>query len=217
MRVRYRRIVAVVKSQAILPSQLAAPSASVSANLSAVPEADAGKPPRTGIVVVHGIGSQQPAETLLQWTAPLIEVLTAWRALDREDDRRSFPPPEKGRPDDPVKAAAIDFHSPFPTISLHIPETELDGRRHPAREWLITEAWWASNVAPPGLATMINWLGPGGGAARVVDGILGNKGEGSVLLFARAILVPIVSVIAGLVLSLCALLVSARSYIGGRS
>ena len=192
--VRYRRCVAVVKSQATYPSELAA----------AAPEPvdAAAKGGRTGIVVVHGIGSQLPAETLLQWTAPLIEVLTAWRASVDADERRSFPGLADDRPFDPVKAATIDFSSPYPTISLHIPETVIDGRRHPQREWLITEAWWASNVAPPGLSTMINWLGPGGSAARVVDGILGNPTSGGPVVAARAILVPIVSVTAGLALTL---------------
>jgi hypothetical protein len=189
--------VAVVKSQATFPSELAAPAPAAIE--------PAGGRGRTGIVLVHGIGSQQPAETLLQWTAPIIEVLTAWRRWGN-DSRRRFPASERDRPRDPVRTAAIDFHSPFPTISLHVPKTELDGVVHPEREWLFTEAWWASNVAPPGLATMINWLGPGGGAGRIVDGMLGNEGGGSLFVAARAILVPIVSIVAGLVLSLYGLL-----------
>ena len=185
---------AVVKSQATFPSELAAPSPGPV-------EPDATRR-RTGIVVVHGIGSQLPAETLLSWTAPLIEVLTAWRRSGAADNRRRTPRAERDRPNDPVRTAAIDFSSPYPTISVHIPATEVDGTRHPEREWLITEAWWASNVSPPSLSTMINWLGPGGGAARVVDGILGNEGAGSLFVASRAILVPIVSIVAGLVLSL---------------
>ena len=38
-----------------------------------------------------------------------------------------------------------------------------DGVLHPEREWLLTEAWWASKVEPPGLQTITNWLGPSGG------------------------------------------------------
>ena len=191
----------VVKSQATFPSELAAatpPAATQPLEATAARSQAFG---RTGIVVVHGIGSQAPAETLLQWTAPLIEVLTAWSGGTDGDERRECPG-LADRPRDPVKAAAIDFTSPYPTISLHVPETVLDGRSHPPREWLITEAWWASNVAPPSLPTMINWLGPGGGAARVVDGMLGNPTTGAMVYAARAILVPIVSVVAGLVLSL---------------
>ena len=33
--------------------------------------------PTTGVIFVHGIGSQKPGETLLQWSTPLIEVLIA--------------------------------------------------------------------------------------------------------------------------------------------
>jgi hypothetical protein len=102
-------------------------------------------------------------------------------------------------------------------VSLHIPETTVDGAVHPRREWLITEAWWASNVAPPSLPTMINWLGPGGGAARVVDGILGNPTTGSLIFAARTILVPIVSIVAGLVLSLYGLFRSVAALIPVKS
>lgn len=195
---------AVVKSQATYPSELASRSDEPSAGAPRTPS----RPEttgRTGIVVVHGIGSQKPAETLLQWTAPLIEVLTAWRKWHVAGD---IPPPpaELDRPGDPVTAAAIDFTSPFPTIALHIPEATIGERHHPAREWLITEAWWASNVAPPGLSTMITWLGPGGGVGRIVDGILGNEGDRPAAGILRAFLVPLVSVLAGLLLTVYGLL-----------
>jgi hypothetical protein len=149
---------------------------------------------RTGVVFVHGIGSQKPAETLLQWSAPMIEVLTAWR-------RRVRGPGDSG-PDDPVLRAAIDFSSPFPTIELGIPRTIApDGTVHPAREWLLTEAWWASKVTPPSLTTIANWLGPRGGAGQVVDGILGNRSEGRLLTLARGALVPFVSVLSAVILT----------------
>lgn len=150
---------------------------------------------RTGVVFVHGIGSQKPAETLLQWSAPLIEVLTAWQ--------RRQPPMSAGTsPRDPVLRAAIDFSSSFPTIALGIPASSTpDGKVHPAREWLLTEAWWASRVTPPSLTTVANWLGPRGAAGQVVDGILGNRSEGWLLTVARGALVPFVSVLSGIILT----------------
>ena len=157
-------------------------------------------PGRTGVVFVHGIGSQKPAETLLEWSAPLIEVLTAWH-------RRQPPIPGDSRPRDPVLRAAIDFSSAMPTIALDIPESiGPDGTIHPAREWLLTEAWWASRVSPPSLATITNWLGPRGAAGQVVDGILGNRSEGPLLTIARGALVPFVSVLSGVILTAYGLL-----------
>ena len=35
--------------------------------------------PRTGIVFVHGIGTQVARETLFDWAWPIIDVLGAWR------------------------------------------------------------------------------------------------------------------------------------------
>ena len=33
-----------------------------------------------GIVFVHGIGTQTPGETFLDWSAPIVELLSDWRA-----------------------------------------------------------------------------------------------------------------------------------------
>ena len=39
---------------------------------------------RTGIVWVHGIGTQQPGESLFDWTHPVLDVMAEWRR-DRDD------------------------------------------------------------------------------------------------------------------------------------
>ena len=195
---------ATTKSQGIYESELSRarprpgpPGAPASGAL------DAGEPARavgrTGVVFVHGIGSQKPAETLLQWSAPIIEVLTAWHG------KLPTEPPDPG-PRDPVLRATIDFSSTLPTISLRVPAATTDGVAHPEREWLMTEAWWASKVEPPGLNTITNWLGLRGGAAQVVDGILGNRTEGVLLTVSRAAVVPFVSVLSGIILTLYGLL-----------
>ncbi|MDO8485070.1 MAG: hypothetical protein Q7S35_09015 [Candidatus Limnocylindrales bacterium] len=198
------------KSQGVFQSELArrelvvggpaAPAAAVEAGRTleaTTPRSGAG---RTGVVFVHGIGSQKPAETLLQWSAPLIEVLTTWH-------RHQPPIPGDARPRDPVLRAAIDFSSALPTIALDIPAASgPDGTILPAREWLLTEAWWASRVSPPSLTTIANWLGPRGAAGQVVDGILGNRSEGRLLTIARGALVPFVSVLSGVILTAYGLL-----------
>jgi hypothetical protein len=188
------------KSQGIHPSELSRPRRATDAAPAAGGAAPGSSIARTGVVFVHGIGSQQPAETLLQWSAPIIEVLTAWH--------RQFPHgPDDPDPRDPVRRATIDFSSTLPTISLRVPSaTTPDGVVHPESEWLLTEAWWASKVEPPGLNTITNWLGPSGGAAQVVDGILGNRTEGWLLTVSRAAVVPFVSVLSGIILTLYGLL-----------
>ncbi len=193
---------ATTKTQGINPSELSGTRARPDAPAApAAPGEETPRPSaRTGVVFVHGIGSQKPAETLLQWSAPIIEVLTAWH--------RQFPsdPADLG-PRDPVLRATIDFSSTLPTISLRVPAaTTDDGVLHPEREWLLTEAWWASKVEPPGLNTITNWLGPSGGAAQVIDGILGNRSEGWLLTVSKAAVVPFVSVLSGVILTAYGLL-----------
>ena len=62
-----------------------------------------------GVVFVHGIGSQRPGETLLDWSRPLIRVLTEWRIAH-------------GLSPDPVVSGDIDFSGATrPTIELDIP------------------------------------------------------------------------------------------------
>ena len=162
---------------------------------------------RVGIVFVHGIGSQKAGETLLQWSAPIIEVLTDWWEWPTPNEAgRTFPMATPDDPDDPVLEAAIDLESTLPTITLRIPATSFADRTFPAREWVMTEAWWASKVSPPGLSTMTSWLGPGGAAGRIVEAILKNSAaDNKVIGVARAFLVPFVTVLAALILSLYAL------------
>jgi hypothetical protein len=104
-----------------------------------------GQPEHIGVVFVHGIGSQKPGETLLDWSQPLIQLLTDWRT-------------RHGHPPDPVVASRIDFSGgDLPVIDLDVPALD-PVADHPAQTWHVTEAWWASNVRPPTLLTMASWL-----------------------------------------------------------
>jgi hypothetical protein len=160
------------------------------------------KDQRVGVVFVHGIGSQKPGETLLQWSEPLVKILTEWRRWPNPNPAgRSLPGITDGDPDDPVVEAAFDLESPLPTITLRVPETSFPDRAYPEAEWVLTEAWWASRVSPPGLSTMTSWLGPGGAAGRVVSAILANRSADSLLARAgQVFLVPFVTVLAGIIL-----------------
>src|SRR3954447_23685468 len=171
-------------------------TAAPSVGAAATPEAGAAIR-TTGVIFVHGIGSQTSGQTLLEWSAPLIEIITAWKAGAAPDAAIR----------DPVRVAAMDFIGGQPRIELDIPAATIDGRAFAAKRWILTEAWWAAKVAPPSLSTMTSWLGPQDGASQIVNAILGNRPDGATLLnVARAIVVPFVSVLAAIILSGYALL-----------
>jgi hypothetical protein len=153
--------------------------------------------PTTGVIFVHGIGSQKAGETLLQWSAPLIEVLTAWKAWAAPSSAIR----------DPIRTSRIDFDGNNPRIVLDIPGVTVGGERFDPHRWVLTEAWWAAKVAPPSLSTMTNWLGPRGGIGRIVDAILGNTSrEAGLANTFRPFVTPFVAVLAGLVLTIYALI-----------
>src|SRR5688500_11087194 len=70
---------------------------------------------RTGIVYVHGIGTQAPAETFLDWSGPIVELLTDWRGAQAADQTAA-------RIDDPVWRAEFAFNAASPPyLELAIP------------------------------------------------------------------------------------------------
>src|SRR5688572_33457349 len=61
---------------------------------------------RTGVVFVHGIGTQAPGETFLDWSGQIVELLTDWRAAAAGT---ASPAPDADRIDDPVWRAEFAF------------------------------------------------------------------------------------------------------------
>jgi hypothetical protein len=156
---------------------------------------------KVGIVFVHGIGSQKQGETLLQWSAPIIEVITAWRRRARAEKLL----PDDSGPLDPVEIAELDYESPLPVVTVRIPKVRIGDVDHPEKRWLMTEAWWASKVEPPALATLTSWLGPRGGTEQIVAGILGNpSGNPGWLGVSKKMVLPFVTVFSALILTLFA-------------
>lgn len=152
-------------------------------------------PETTGVIFVHGIGSQAPGETLLEWSGPIIKAITAWRSWAA--------PAGRDEPHDPVVGSVMDFTSELPTITLSIPAAQSAAGTWPETRWILTESWWAAKVAPPSLTTMTSWLGPQRGAEQIVAAILGNPSGSSPGLRAfQAAVVPFVSVLSGLILTL---------------
>ncbi len=117
--------------------------------------------PHVGIVFVHGIGAQEPGETLLDWGGAMIGLLLDKRIAQKTDG-------------DPVISCDLD---PSPGKSRYI-EVELpkasanDGTTLPRKHWILTEAWWAQRVRPPPFGQMADWLGPHGAISRIVLAIL---------------------------------------------
>ncbi len=108
---------------------------------------------RTGVLFVHGIGTQPPNETFLDWSAPIVELLTDWRAA-----RDGTAPPAPGAPDridDPVRRAEFSAEATSP------PYLEIVVPAHagvPETTWVVTEAWWASDLRAPSLGRVVDYL-----------------------------------------------------------
>ena len=115
-----------------------------------------------GVVFVHGIGSQVAGETIFDWSAPLVRTLWAWAEATAD--------PEHGRPfTDPVEWADVDLTGQStPVLQVVIPE--MDG--HQRQRWVMTEAWWAADVRPPSLSTMLDWLVGKGEVKHIGAGII---------------------------------------------
>ncbi len=112
---------------------------------------------RTGVVFVHGIGNQGPAETFLDWSAPIVDLLTEWRiALDAD-----LPASEVADViSDPVRRAEFSFNAASaPYLEITVPAVvPTTGPVWPETTWVITEAWWAADIRPPDVGRVIDYL-----------------------------------------------------------
>jgi hypothetical protein len=114
---------------------------------------------RTGVVFVHGIGNQGPGETFLDWSGPIVELLTDWRAKPPDDAATDDASSSSGSPadriDDPVWRAEFAFNAASPPyLEIAVPARE----GFPSTTWVMTEAWWASDLRAPSLGRTIDYL-----------------------------------------------------------
>lgn len=149
-------------------SPVEAPPSAAPAPVEAGPTLDDG-PRRVGVVFVHGIGTQKPSETFLDWSAPIVEILADWRRAT-------------GDPGDPVVRCEFSFSGASqPYLELGIPA---HGDRVATR-WVLTEAWWAADLRAPSLGAVVDYLSRRLG--RVIAGIAqGYRGRESVWRARRA-------------------------------
>lgn len=138
-------------------------------------------PNRIGVVVIHGIGTQKPGETLLLWAHSLLRVVNAWAATT----------PGVAHDNDHALTADIDLTGATrPWVAIDVPAAP----GHEPQTWLMTEAWWAARVTPPTLSEMYRWLVPSGELGSLVRGIFhGVSGQDRLLrAIDRVFLVPFV-------------------------
>lgn len=143
-------------------SRSEAPAAAAQADL---PEFDSAT---TGVVFVHGIGAQARAEILLGWSRPIVQAVADWAS-----SRPAEPDGTRAWSSDRVVRSQIDFDGTgMPLVTIRVPRTTEGSERFPAQTWVMTEARWAQDVEPPTLETMIDWCGPRGVIATVVQRIV---------------------------------------------
>ncbi len=110
-----------------------------------------GPPPdgqrRTGVVWVHGIGTQKPRDSLFDWTGPIIDVFSEWR---RQYDRQH---PEATIGENPVGSASVSDPANA-WIEVDIPAYS----DRPRAQWLFTEAYWAADIRPPAFGAAAAYL-----------------------------------------------------------
>jgi hypothetical protein len=131
-----------------IPTELTPPPSPRTAPLTV---AAPGDPPagqtRTGVVFVHGIGTQVARETLFDWARPIIDVLGEWR---REYDETNS---AATIGENPVGSASVSDAS-NPWIEVDVPA--FAGRDR--AQWLFTEAYWAGDVRPPSFTDSARYL-----------------------------------------------------------
>ena len=128
----------------------AAPAAAPGVARGRRPRAD---PNKVGVVLIHGIGTQKASETFLDWTRPVVALLADWRR-------------DHGFDVDPVRRSQYSFNgASLPFLELEIPPLG----DHPAQTWVVTEAWWATQMRPPKLSTVTTFLRQG--LPRIAQGI----------------------------------------------
>jgi pimeloyl-ACP methyl ester carboxylesterase len=96
-----------------------------------------------GIIFVHGVGSQDKSQTLLDFTVPLLQWLHHWSAANgtslpgAKQAVLGFTPFDSGHADRPSHV----------TITLGNGDT-----------WLCAEGWWSHSTIAPGFEPMLLWL-----------------------------------------------------------
>ncbi len=151
-------------------------------------DGDGRDPNRIGVVFIHDIDGRRPGETLIAWSRPIVRLLSAWATTTYGVRPQN----------DPTTSAGLDFTGARrPVVVASVSEVG----DHPAQTWVMTEAWWATQVSPPPLGAMLGWLLPGG-LLRVWTGtVSGMAGRAGILFrLADVVLLPLLLLPAAVVI-----------------
>jgi hypothetical protein len=91
-----------------------------------------------GVLLVHGIGSQQSGETLMRWTDTLLDVIR--RATDGKVHVSVVEARTRGAGRNERAEAIVRFR-----FQAHV------------EEWLIAESWWAQSFIAPSYGELVSW------------------------------------------------------------
>lgn len=107
------------------------------------------RPPKLGVLFVHGIGEQTESENVRWFAGSLIEWLTWWY---------------RARPAIGALPRITSSHLSYgqtldgpARVEMSLPASTHDGERQDDRHWVIAEGWWAARIDPPGLRQMVVW------------------------------------------------------------
>jgi hypothetical protein len=107
---------------------------------------------KTGVVFVHGIGTQPPRETFLNWSEPIVRTLTALRREMATAAAAGGDDPAGTIGENPVLEARAEGDRVWAAIEIPAAHGQ------PADTWLITESYWAGEIRAPGLSDTLGYL-----------------------------------------------------------
>jgi hypothetical protein len=122
-------------------------------------------PGATGVVFVHGVGTQPQSDTLRHFGGPLVDWLTEWhhaRGYRMGLTGEGFGVEQSHLVLDEASQRPAWFMVDLPTIT---PESTAASTAGPGQappqasvnRWLLAEAWWSREIVAPGFIEMVKW------------------------------------------------------------
>lgn len=108
---------------------------------------------KLGVLWVHGIGEQQPGETLTQFGTPVIAWLRRWLEPDYAKSVMGDVEVSSAQMRDPQGDSGAPAHA-----SLRLRVWPTGGGMKTEQQWLFAEGHWGAQVHEPKLRTFLAWL-----------------------------------------------------------
>jgi hypothetical protein len=104
-----------------------------------------------GVLFVHSIGEQQPADTLLAFGGPLCEWLDHWLRPDERKEVTGQARPERARLKSPLLPAGAPANAELRLLFA-------EGAGRDDQTWLLAESCWSSHIVTPSITQFLGWL-----------------------------------------------------------